>query len=387
MMLGQGLALGGRGMMNNGRPSLKDDFSRLRQGRVGKMHSGAGLSHFLLQNSKGLNPDPGFGMHGAMSAVPELTGLQGTHQDASQTSQWKHNQPKVPGHSNALLEDDHLKMLLGDVNSELMLRVQKASAALDKVWNLLDTDGDGLISYYETRSVFAQWDVALANEVENHVRDNERSSESRINYSRFVDIFLPLAMTVPPELIFEHLTSRFAQATAHLRDKKRTTVTAHSMEDPNDAKRGSAHMRRSVHGGVTDASHGMVGWDSVKKAESFRKKGSVHRRDDDPNSGLGNAAGSDKHPPSTANRGSIPPLTKRGSAEHVNGVGRGSLEFGPSSSQSTSKEKIEAMRQGGAMRSSKRESGAVPDRQSLFNQAITKGSVVRTLLTGAKGSI
>jgi hypothetical protein len=353
-----------------------------------------GQSHFLLQNAFRLKPDPSFGLNGAMGAVPESH----TGQDASQTSHWKHNQPKILGHSNALLEDDHLRMLLGDVSSELMLRVQKASAALDKVWNLLDTDGDGLISYYETRSVFAQWDAALANEVENHVRDNERSSESRINYSRFVDIFLPLAMTVPPELIFEHLTSRFAQATAHLRDKKRTTVTAHSMEDPNDAKRDSAHMRRSVHGGVPDASHGVLGMvgENQRKAESFRKKGSIHRRDDDPNSG--NAVGTDKHPPSTANRGSIPPLTKRGSAEHVHGAGRGtyacpsmdkqgSLSLRSSSSQPTSKEKIEAMRQGGAMRSSKRESGAVPDRQSLFNQAITKGSVVRTLLTGGKGSI
>jgi len=116
--------------------------------------------------------------------------------------------------TNPLLEEDHLKIMVGDCTSELMLRVQKAAAALRKLWGTLDPDNVGMISYKDAKDVLAKWNSELPEEADKHFQQDERVDEPRITQDRFIDIFLPAAISVPPEKLLEHLSKGFAAAKA-----------------------------------------------------------------------------------------------------------------------------------------------------------------------------
>lgn len=299
-------------------------------GVMPSMLRGLDSSRFVLQNSLGRIGENSF------RAAPDALTLtaQSSSKDAIPAS-WQHQAPHSTTGTNELLGDDHLKMLLGDASSELMLRVQKAGTALQRLWDLLDTDGDGLISYYECRSIFSKWCQSLANDSEKHILDTERSSESRITYARFIDIFLPLALTVSPDLIIEHLTNRFTQVSAHLQ-KKKSFAVHEAKSSPN--RRGSglvvgpAHARRSVSKqGTIDMSAAATAAPphtagEEKSADVRRKKGSKEGVDLDIDaSGTGRAAKRG----STLMRGVVPAALKlmRGSI----GPSVGSADVAPAS--------------------------------------------------------
>jgi len=218
LRLGQGLGLqiGQAGKDDHHGPG-QHSWQGQKPGMQGRsMHRGQGLSHVLIgQNS--LHDQHIHQIHAAPETLAPLEGHHSQHQDAAQhIDKWVATPSKggpVGNSNNPLLGDDHLRTLLGDVNSELMMRVQRASAALDKLWDLLDIDKDGMVNYYDTKNIFAKWSSALSFEADKYINDEEKSSESKITYKRFIDIFLPIALTVSPDLIFAHLSNRFTAAT------------------------------------------------------------------------------------------------------------------------------------------------------------------------------
>lgn len=240
------------------------------------MHRGEGLSHFLRLADKPI-------------AAPEtLAPLEGHHslgmaqQDSGQYMQgrWVASSssggpPKVVtgNQSNPLLEEDHLRILLGDVNSELMMRVQRAALALEKLWELVDTDEDGLVNYYETKNLYAKWSGGLASEVDKHLSAEEKSSESKIDYKRFIDIFMPLALTVPPELIFNHLSQRFT-AVSHVKKPAQTEDDKRRVS-PRKSIAGSGAFADLFQAQTQGNQTGLVG-ENLRKAGIQRKKSQFH---------------------------------------------------------------------------------------------------------------
>ena len=69
-----------------------------------------------------------------------------------------------------------------------------------------DTGQDGFINYDELKSVFRGISPSFAIEAEQYILDKERTSQGRIAWNRFVDIFLPLALTLPREYLLERLS-------------------------------------------------------------------------------------------------------------------------------------------------------------------------------------
>lgn len=182
------------------------------------MHRGEGLSHYLLhQDSRG------------GSAAPDtLTPLEGHHQlqggisvQDTEDGRWVaslrgahagHQRPATIVNDtstlNVLFSEEHLRILIGDVNSELMGRIQKAAALLAQIWELMDTDRDGLICYYDVKSLFTKWSGNLAQDAEKYIHDSEKNHDARINYTRFIEIFLPLSLSIPTEVIAANVHSR-----------------------------------------------------------------------------------------------------------------------------------------------------------------------------------
>merc|ERR1719235_1040316 len=112
-----------------------------------------------------------------------------------------------------------------------MMRVQRSATSLERLWKLVDTDGDGKASYYEIKNAFAHWSLTLAHDAEECMLDNEKSFESRIDYKRFVEIFLPVALSVPPEQVYAHLSHRFAdQSSQEAKDQSAQEAKAQSAQ-------------------------------------------------------------------------------------------------------------------------------------------------------------
>jgi len=99
------------------------------------------------------------------------------------------------------LEDDHLRHILGGCTAEILTKIQEATEFLEKLWAVVDGDGDGLASYYETKLLFEKWTKSLSQEADRHIYDEERTSHPKITFNRFVDIFLPLALSVDAESV------------------------------------------------------------------------------------------------------------------------------------------------------------------------------------------
>lgn len=173
------------------------------------MHRGEGMSSWMLQ-SDGYGASSGF-------AAMSFAGMQGMQDVKVDQSKWATAAPsagatKSAASTNPLLEEDHLRLLLGDMNSDLMMKVQRAGAALEKLWKVVDVDNDGYANYYEVKNVFAKWSNALSQDSDAYISDSEKTMESTINYKRFIEIFLPLTLTVPHDQILARVSSRFATA-------------------------------------------------------------------------------------------------------------------------------------------------------------------------------
>jgi len=209
------------------------------------MHRGEGLSHFLrlTENASAAAPETLAPLEGHHSLGQDGQDMEGRWIESS--GRGRRAPPKVVTGSqgNPLLEEEHLRILLGEVNSELMTRIQRAALALEKLWELVDIDGDGLINYYETKNLYAKWSGALSSDVDKHLYEDEKSSESKINYKRFLDIFMPLAMTVPSELILDHLSQRFSQQGA---SQGRKTLVVPGTGENNMAPANLATRRSST---------------------------------------------------------------------------------------------------------------------------------------------
>lgn len=193
------------------------------------MHRGVGLSHALMGSAQEHAPEQD--SMTALTSRSSIAGgfsLEGHHaqQETSNAASWGAAAADKTGEShknNPLLEDEHLWVLLGDRNLDGMRKILKAGGALDKLWELLDTDRDGLVTYVETKSAFTLWSGGLAHKADDIFTAEERVTEPIINYSRFVEIFLPLALTVPEQDVLVHM-SRQAAAAAPQKPAARATL-------------------------------------------------------------------------------------------------------------------------------------------------------------------
>jgi len=115
-------------------------------------------------------------------------------------------QPPTPHAAlHALLDEDHIRMLLGKVDADLMAKIRAAYIALEALFKDADSNSDGLLNYFEVKSLFRRIGAGLADDVDKHVPEEERTSEPLINFVKFVEVFLPTALSVPTELLLTRI--------------------------------------------------------------------------------------------------------------------------------------------------------------------------------------
>jgi len=176
-------------------------------------HTLAG-SHTLMGSAQEHAPEQdNMTAHTSRSSI--AGGFSLGQQENSNAASWSAVAAEKTGeshHKNPLLEDEHLWLLLGARNLDAMRKILTAGGTLDKLFELIDTDRDGLVTCAEAESAFKMWSVDLAHKADDMFTDEERSDEPTINYSRFVEIFLPVAFTVPEQDLVAHLARQAAAA-------------------------------------------------------------------------------------------------------------------------------------------------------------------------------
>lgn len=157
--------------------------------------------------------------------------------------------------TNPFLEEDHLKFLLGDdIDSDILMRVLKCLAALRKFFDSIVAPGELFISFYELRNALRLFKAGnLTQEACANLSLHEQTMERNITFERFMDVFLPVALSVPEEVMAKHTPSqRRHPSVPNERERssvsggsKRPSVAPSGGGSANSSRRPS-HNRRSL---------------------------------------------------------------------------------------------------------------------------------------------
>lgn len=144
-----------------------------------------------------------------------------------------------------LLEEEHLRVILGDIDSELMLRIRKAADAISSLFKEADADKDGLVSHFETKAAFRKISHNLADDVDKYLPEEFHGFDGKIDRDRFLVAFIPLALSVPQEVIIARLPEeRRKSAKPDTQATRRTLLNA--LPSLSDAKRMSTPRKSFV---------------------------------------------------------------------------------------------------------------------------------------------